>query len=450
MTNYEDEIDLRPYLLALLHRWWVIVLLGVIVAAASLGFSLMQRRTYSSTATILVTRTSAALSLAEQFPTVRETPDTTSRMNAFLSIAQNDSIIIKVYDQVKNLLSPGEQHFDAFKEKVKVTNQGDAILIAATAFSPQQAADIANRWAKETVASINSAYNSSEPLADLQTEKDVAQQEYSTTQADLEAFIKNNQIDLLNARIAETNALFKAYADDRTWQISFYNQYKQDMQTLITQAEALQKQMQSGASSTAGSLGDALAVLNTRFSALSLSQNQPGNTDQSGIVLNLQITDTKTLDDSAGNYQTDIETLLKLATDEKAAAEAKLESLSSPGPDQQKIEDIAASTRALQTELERENARKQELTGKRDLAWKAYQTLLQKVTEIETAPQSSNEVTLAEPAVPPQITNPRGALRNTLLGGVLGLLVGIIAVLTREWWRITELNQPKGTSPHNA
>ncbi len=456
INNNEDEIDLQPYLLTLLDHWWVIILLGAIFAAAALGFSLLQKKEYSSIATILVTRTSATLSLAEQFPTIKEPVDTDSRMSAFLSIAQNDSIVNKIYEQVKNRLSHSEQDFRDFKKKVNVTNQGDAILITASTFSPELATDIANSWAKETVASINSAYISQEPLADLQTEKDVAQQDYNKAQADLEAFVKNNQIDLLNARIAESKALFKAYADDRTWQISFYNQRKQDMQTLITQAEALLKQMQSGASSTAGSLGDALAVLNTRFSALSITQNQPGNIEQSvnigqsGIVLNLQITDTKGLTDGARNYQADIEALLKLATDEKAAAEAKLASLRSQGPDQKTIEDIAANTRALETELENENARRQELIGKRDLAWKAYQTLLQKVTEIETAPQTSNEVTMAEPAVLPQIANSRNGLRNTLLGGVLGVLVGLITLLTREWWRNTELNHPKGTTPQNA
>jgi capsular polysaccharide biosynthesis protein len=450
MTNYDDEIDLRPYLLALLRRWWVIVLLGAIAGAAALGFSLVQKRTYTSVATILVTRTSATLSLAEQFPTIRETPDTTSRMSAFLSIAQNDSIVTKVFNQVKGQLSPQEQQIDVFKGEVTVSNQGDAILITATSYSPEVAADIANRWARETVASINSAYSSTEPLTDLQAERDAAQQDYNNAQAALEDFIKTNQIDLLNARIKESSALFDAYSGERTWQINFYNQYKQQMETLITQAEALQKQMQGGTASSAGNLGDALALLTARFNALNISKDQTSNAVQSGIELNFQITNTQTLAGSAQDLQADVETLLKLATDEKAAAEARLESLRSPGPDEQTIEDIAANTRALQTELENENARKQELTNQRDLAWKAYQTLLQKVTEIQTAPQTSNEVTMAEPAVPAQVGNPRGTLRNALVGGVLGLLVGLAAVLIQEWWRLTNLTLPEGAAPNDA
>jgi uncharacterized protein involved in exopolysaccharide biosynthesis len=457
MTSFEDEIDLRPYVLALLHRWWVVVLLGVIVAAASMGFSLAQKKTYSSTATILVTRTSATLSLAEQFPTVKEPIDTTSRMSAFLSIARNDSIAIKVYDQVINLGVPLEQNWTLLKKMVSVSNQGDAILISAIANSPQLAADIANSWAEETVASINSAYISNEPLAVIQTEKDAAQQEYLTAQANLEAFIKDNQIELLNSRITESRGLFNSYANDRAWQISYWDRRKLAMETLITETEALLKQLQSGVSSTAGSLGDALAVLMSRFSALSITQNQAGNTEQItqdqtsntgqvGIELNLQINDVKTLNDSVGNAQADIETLLKRAMDEKAAAEAKLESLRSEGPDQKIIQEIAAKTRALETELESQKARANELYSKRDLALKAYQTLSQKVTEIETAPQTSYEVTLAEPGVLPQTANPRNTLRNILIGGVLGLVVGISAVIILEWWRTSSLSHTKVAS----
>jgi len=446
MTIFEDEIDLRPYVLALLHRWWVVVLLGVIAAAAGMGFSQSQNKTYTASATILVTRTSATLSLAEQFPTVKEPVDTNSRMVAFLSIAQNDSIVIKVYDQVKDLPSSPVHNPADLKKMVTVSNQGDAILITATTHSPQMAADIANSWAKETVASINSAYASNEPLAVMQTEKDAAQQEYLTTQANLEAFIKDNQIDLLNARIMESKTLFNSYANDRLWQISYWNQRKYDMETLIIETEALQKQLQSGVSSTAGSLGDALAVLMTRFRSLSNTQNQAGDTGQAGIELNLQINDVKILNDSVGNAQVDIEALLKRAIDEKATAEAKLESLRSEGPDQKIIEEIATKTRALETELESQKARSNELYAERDLALKAYQTLSEKVTEIETAPQTSYEVNLAEPGVPSLISNPRNTLRNTLVGGVLGLVVSIIAVITLEWWKTLDLRQTKVAS----
>jgi len=446
MTIFEDEIDLRPYVLSLLHRWWVVVLLGVITAAASIGFSQSQKKTYTASATILVTRTSATLSLAEQFPTVKEPVDTNSRMVAFLSIAQNDSIVIKVFDQVKNLPSTPAHKPAELKMMVSVSNQGDAILITATTHSPQLAADIANIWAKETVTSINSAYTSNEPLAVIKTEKDAAQQEYIAAQANLEAFIKDNQIALLEASILESKGLFNAYAYDRRVQISYWDQRKYDMETLIIEAEALRKQLQTGSSSTAGSLGDALAVLMTRFRLINNTQNQAGNTTQAGIELNLQIDDVTALNDSVGNVQADIDSLLKRATEEKAVAEAKLESYRSEGSDEKVLEELAAKTRVLETELESQKARSNELIAERDLALKAYQTLSQKVTEIETAPQTSYEVTLAEPGVPSLIANSRNTLRNTMVGGVLGLVVGILVLIALEWWKTLDLKHTKVTS----
>jgi LPS O-antigen subunit length determinant protein (WzzB/FepE family) len=43
MTVYEDEIDLRPYILALIHNWWRIALVVLILASLALAFSLLQR-----------------------------------------------------------------------------------------------------------------------------------------------------------------------------------------------------------------------------------------------------------------------------------------------------------------------------------------------------------------------------------------------------------------------
>lgn len=67
-------------------------------------------------------------------------------------------------------------------------------------------------------------------------------------------------MDLLNARLNESKALFNAYANDRSHQITYYDKRRQDLEALIDQAGALQKQLQSGATSTTGGLGVALAA----------------------------------------------------------------------------------------------------------------------------------------------------------------------------------------------
>ena len=92
MTIYEDEIDLRPYILAVLIYWWVIVLMAVLAGTAALIFSLVQAREFQATTTVLLTRSRATLELAEQFPTINEPIDARARMDSLVSIAYSDGI----------------------------------------------------------------------------------------------------------------------------------------------------------------------------------------------------------------------------------------------------------------------------------------------------------------------------------------------------------------------
>jgi uncharacterized protein involved in exopolysaccharide biosynthesis len=112
------------------------------------------------------------------------------------------------------------------------------------------------------------------------------------------------------------------------------------------------------------------------------------------------------------------------------------------------VNEAATNIRNLTQQLESEQARQRELTNDRDLAWKAYQTLLQKETEIKSAPQTSNEVIMAGLAIPPERPVSRGTLRNTLVGGVLGVLLGVIWILGVEWWRLAGITQ-REVEPHS-
>ena len=67
MSTYDDEIDLRPYIQALRKRWWLIAIITGICAAAAFAYSYFQERNYEAVATILLTRSRASLSLADQF-----------------------------------------------------------------------------------------------------------------------------------------------------------------------------------------------------------------------------------------------------------------------------------------------------------------------------------------------------------------------------------------------
>jgi uncharacterized protein involved in exopolysaccharide biosynthesis len=452
MTVYEDEIDLRPYILALIHNWWRIALVVLILASLALAFSLLQAREYVATATILLTRSQAFLRLAEQFPTIQENIyDSSSRMNALLTIAQSDGVSMATLNSVDDLLPADERELEAIKDRVEITNKGDSILVSANAKTPELAAEIANTWANQAVLAINQAYSGDQPLTEIQSQLASANQDYQDAQRALEAFIHNSQIVLLGKNIDEANNLLSEAVNDRAWQISYYYSRKQSMQDLKVKAEALKQQLGSGNRSSAGSFGDAIAILNMHSNAFGIGETStaralwlgqtsdkviPDNTAR--MTFDLQLTELSSLNDTPASYAEDLDRIIQQADAEISKAEQALNSLNQNlfrGEGSDVIEATAAQIQELQTQLENEQARQRELTSNRDLAWEAYQALVQKMTEIKNSSQTSNQVTLASLALPPQKPAPRGTIRNTFVAGVLGGLLGIFWLFTSMWWK---------------
>jgi uncharacterized protein involved in exopolysaccharide biosynthesis len=459
MTAYEDEIDLRPYIHALIHNWWRMAVVAIILALLALVFSLLQAREYVATTTILLTRSQASLRLAEQFPTIQENIyDSSGRMNALLTIAQSDAISLATLNSVRDKLPADQRELEAMKNRVEVTDRGDSILVSASAETPELAAEIANTWARQAVLAINQAYSGDQPLEEIQSQLSSANQDYVDAQSSLESFIRDNQITLLEKKIDEANNLLSEAVNDRAWQISYYYNRKQSMQDLSIKAEALKQQLSSGNRSSAGSVGDAIALLNLHSNAFGIGEasnaralwlgetsNQvvPDNTART--TFDLQLTDLSSLDDTPASYAEDLDRIIQQADAEISKAQGALNSLNQnlfQGEGSEVIEATAVQIQELETQLENQQARQRELTSSRDLAWEAYQALVQKVAELKNSSQTSNQVTLASLAVPPQKPVSRGTIRNTLVAGALGGLLGVIWVFGSMWWKSIE--QPAG------
>jgi uncharacterized protein involved in exopolysaccharide biosynthesis len=457
MAGYENEIDLRPYILALVRNWWRIGLIAILAAAVTIGLSLLQSKNYVATATILLTRSQASLRLAEQFPTIQENIyDSSSRMNALLTIAQSDAISFATLNSVAEMLPADEREMEAIKDRVEVANNGDSILISASAETPELAAEIANSWARQAVIAINQAYGGDQPLAEIQSQLSSAKQDYEDAQRALEAFTQNSQITLLEKKLDEANNLLSEAVNDRAWQISYYYNRKQSMQDLKVKAEALKQQLSSGNRSSAGSIGDSIALLNLHSNAFGIGEASnaralwlgqtsdkiiPDNTPS--MTYDLQLAELSSLNDTPSSYADDLDHIIQRADAEVSKAENALNNLNQNLFQREAggvIEATAAQIQELQTQLENEQAGQRELASARDLTWEAYQALVQKVTEIKNSSQTSNQVTLASLAVPPQKPASGETIRNTLVAGVLGGLLGVFWVFGSIWWR--SLDQP--------
>jgi hypothetical protein len=252
------------------------------------------------------------------------------------------------------------------------------------------------------------------------------------------------------------------------------NSYYERISTLeqvIAQAEALKEQISDGGILPA-SAGDTLAILLARANAFNLGENVILQPDLVGLI---------DLQDSPEAYVSDLDQIIRQAEDEKIKAEGKIQELSEeiykdegyqlldsqPAPtdplvdlikDQINtlgtpndstpntpgetsgsiatlIEQTSSRIQALNAELENQKARELELSSDRDIAWEAYLALSRKATELKSAGVTGNNVTIASRAVQHPKPISRNILRNSLIAGIVGIMLGIIWIIFVQWWK---------------
>ncbi|MFN2214793.1 MAG: hypothetical protein ACK2UE_17115, partial [Anaerolineales bacterium] len=353
---------------------------------------------------------------------------------------------------------------EELKDAVEITSSGDTIKITATNHDPDYAAAIANAWAENTVTAINYAYSGEQLPAEILLSLEPARLEYEQAQGELEEFLVENQVELLEKQIVENSALLDELVQDRTWKIAYNVQRKQDMEQIIDRANALKKQLDSRSTTLAAGLGEALAVLrlsaetfngtqiDNRASASGSSDSSRSGTIQETFILpasqpemvyDVQISELIEGVQSGESYQRDLDRIIENAETEKQTAEAALVDLAKQSLESGDDELLLATSeqlRSLHSQLENEKAQLNELTSTRDLAWQAYQALAQKETEVRNNLQTSSSVTLASPAVPPVEPASRGVVRNTLIGAALGFFLSLTWVLGSVW--LSSLEEP--------
>jgi len=468
MSVYDDEIDLRPYINAIRKKWWLIALVTLLAGTAALVYGLLQVRSYEASATILLTRTRSTLELANQFPTISEPIDTRSRMDAMLEIAGSDALVLQVMEAADEQYPGNGLIQEDLKDSVEITSSGDTIKFTASDPDPIYAAAIANAWAENAVSAINYAYSGEQLPGEIQLSLEPARVEYEAAQQDLEDFLVENQVDILQKQIVQTSALLDELVQDRTWKIAYNVQRKRNMDQIIDRANALKQQLQTRSTTTAAGLGEALAVLRLGSDAFSDVQvtNRSGSTSrvdsedlsavqetfilgasQPDTIFDVQISELIESVSSGDSYQRDLDRIIDSAESEKLIADAALvelmEEAVAEGSDELLVS-TAETLRNLQSQLENEQAQLNELTSSRDLTWEAYQALAQKETEVRNNLKTSSSVTLASPAVPAVEPTSRGILRNTLIGAAVGFFLSLTWVLGSVW--LSSLEAPEEIS----
>ena len=173
---------------------------------------------------------------------------------------------------------------------------------------------------------------------------------------------------------------------------------------------------QETASSPIGT-GNSLSIMLLQASAFTLlSPELP-------VQLQLAFDEMATLESSAEEQAQNLAALLSILETRREEVQSLIDEMT-----------LQQEILQLQEQLERERARKQELTSTRDLAWETYDTLARKEAEIGVASQvTDTEVRVAVTAIEPKEPVAPKKKLNIAIAGMLGLMVGVFGAFFIEF-----------------
>jgi uncharacterized protein involved in exopolysaccharide biosynthesis len=324
------------------------------------------------------------------------------------ALVKSSSVAAEVINKLGSVLKPGEQNVNTLLGMVETEANGDLIGIKVRGKDPGKITTIADAWGEAYEEYVNGLYGGRpQSPGDIQTQVTGAKSSYQEAEEALAKFTGDNQIDNLAREIgAKQNTLADYYAT------------KRQLDRLIADAKALRDQMRQETSSSSTGTGNSLSIMLLQASAFTLLS------PELSVQLQLAFDERTGLEGSAEEQVQNLDAFLSILE----ARQEEVQSLIDEGTLQQEI-------LQLQEQLEREQARKQELTRARDLAWETYNTLARKEAEVGIASQATDtEVRFAVPAVEPKKPVAPKKKLNIAIAGMLGLMVGVFGAFLVEYF----------------
>ena len=382
----EDEIDLRPYVMAMLRHWKIVVGVALLFAAVAAAVSLTTPITYEATSTVAI-----AASGAQPTPAAK----------SYLDLATSDTVVSALAKSLAG--STGSPALSGAELKGKVTavqgSDPSQVTLQVRDTSPDRASKIAGAWATAFVAASNSTFNDTQAtLNGLESQSKAAQAQLSQAEADLSAQESRDSVAVLQVQLtAQQNNLAALYSA------------KASLQAAAAQANSLRSRLRQLGPNSPSSPGDDLAILHLQLSALGVpAQLQlPGALASSGRTVGAQ---TSYLD-----------SLTALISDRTAETNEQIAAAQSAVLDLQGKLQLATDQEVLPV-ARRDNARQMI----RDLDLKIAQARMAAAAGMNQAHVLGN---LAAPAT----ALSRGTTKKVVIAAILGLMIGVVFAFGLEY-----------------
>ncbi|MFO7537487.1 MAG: Wzz/FepE/Etk N-terminal domain-containing protein [Chloroflexota bacterium] len=454
---YEEEIDLRPYILALVEKWYWIIGTAVAAAVIALVLASIVPPTYEAETAVAVVRSRTDITFDPRIVTEDDAfaRDQNARRSALVALVTSTDVIEAVITEMGDQLAPHNRRVTALRQMASASSDGDLIRIRISHGDPQIAAALANSWGRQYEQHINQLFGGSrgEGLEMIGVQVQTARSQYEAAQADLETFTRRNRISALTREVESLEQVLSDYygllagLQGNPVQLSrgVLAQHYTDLQRIESwslAAQSLRQQVAAAGNSPGAAAGNQvgyMALHSQIYGSMPLSATVPVELQ---LVMG-ELTQTAVV-------PADVDTLLTVLAQRRLDTIAQIEALSEEllpagravvgageeRPLQEAVDTLTQQISSLQAELIAQEAEQDELLEARQLAWTTYQSLTRKQAETEIAAQTvGSEVRVASRATVPAQRAGAGNLMQIMLAFVLGLFCATIAVLGFRWWQ---------------
>jgi uncharacterized protein involved in exopolysaccharide biosynthesis len=397
----EQEIDLRPYVEALVDKWYWIVGLGVLAAVVAYGASKLLTPTYEATALVAITEPRQRVQFDPRIQTVADNQP----LQAYPDLALSDALLSEMLAQ---LPEDYELTLTALRKKLIAEPGRDPTLLMLTASdeSPAKAAELANSWAGLFVDWANQIYGDQGDQQLLFFEEQLEEAGNKLKEADqaLIDFQGQNRSYILENEIL---ALQQTQADYLAKQRQA-NLILQDIDSLLAQVNGSDQENV-----------DQLAAILLQIRALGGVPNSTESTLPWQIQINVN--------GQSDLSQSDQEALLSNLRETLLVQSAQLED---------RLAEIEPQILSVQQQKQEANSEENRLVRDFEVAEETYLTISRTVDEKRiTSQDTTSGVMLASKTAVPE--NPTGP-SNTLLAigaGLLGMVLATVLIILVTWWR---------------
>lgn len=403
----DETIDLRPYIEALLRRWWVI--LGAVIAGILIAVFLhFSQSDYRATALVAVTDPTQRLQFDAR---IVNTLDLDILLQAYPELATSDGVLTSLLARATELSGGTIDSLTQLRQMLDVETGADPRLVRLVVKNgdPQLSADLANAWAGTFVAVVDEIYRGQGgEVQFFRDQLSETEAQLQTAEQALVEFQSGSRIGIVDNQLLALNALQASYLADQS-----------RLNLVLDDIRALRGQIEAGTGETVTW------------------------TDQlTALMLQLNIYETVSATPAPGNpIQLQLDAGANLTTAQRAEQLGLLDNLSQSA--ETSLGEIEVRLLALEPRIFELQSEKQalfhkfeELTRNRDVAKETYVTLARKVDEVRIQSEDSGSgLKVASLAAPPSQPSRSSLIITGLIAGLVGLLIATAAIIAVTWWK---------------